>query len=100
MNLIVLLDIVMPVMDGVTALERIKGDPALRAVPVIMISAVEDFDSVIRCIELGAEDYLQKPFDAVLLRARTILDRLGVVVPGELLVFGPSSPRTPVSSSS
>jgi class 3 adenylate cyclase len=67
---IVLLDIVMPVMDGVTALERIKGDPALRAVPVIMISAVEDFDSVIRCIELGAEDYLQKPFDAVLLRAR------------------------------
>jgi adenylate cyclase len=67
---IVLLDIVMPDLDGVTVLERIKGDPALRAVPVIMISALEDFDSVVRCIELGAEDYLQKPFDPVLLRAR------------------------------
>jgi adenylate cyclase len=67
---IVLLDIVMPGMDGVTVLGRIKGDPALRAVPVIMISALEDFDSVVRCIELGAEDYLQKPFDPVLLRAR------------------------------
>jgi adenylate cyclase len=67
---IVLLDVVMPEMDGVTVLERIKADPALRAVPVIMISALEDFASVIRCIELGAEDYLQKPFDAVLLRGR------------------------------
>jgi len=67
---IVLLDIVMPVIDGVTVLARMKGDPALRAVPVIMISALEDFDSVVRCIELGAEDYLQKPFDPVLLRAR------------------------------
>ena len=67
---IVLLDIVMPEMDGVSVLERIKGDPALRAVPVIMISALEDFASVVRCIELGAEDYLQKPFNPVLLRAR------------------------------
>ncbi len=67
---IVLLDIVMPEIDGVAVLEQIKRDPALRAVPVIMISALEDFDSVVRCIELGAEDYLQKPFDAVLLRAR------------------------------
>jgi adenylate cyclase len=67
---IVLLDIVMPEMDGIDVLERIKRDPALRAVPVIMISALEDFDSVVRCIELGAEDYLQKPFDPVLLRAR------------------------------
>src|SRR5215212_1962900 len=67
---IILLDIVMPVIDGVTVLARIKGDPALRAVPVIMISALEDSDSVVRCIELGAEDYLQKPFDPVLLRAR------------------------------
>jgi adenylate cyclase len=67
---VVLLDILMPVMDGMTVLERIKADPALRAVPVIMISALEDFDSVIRCIELGAEDYLPKPFDPVLLRAR------------------------------
>jgi adenylate cyclase len=67
---VVLLDILMPVMDGMTVLERIRADPALRAVPVIMISALEDFDSVIRCIELGAEDYLPKPFDPVLLRAR------------------------------
>jgi len=67
---IVLLDVVMPGMDGVTVLERIKADPALRATPVIMVSALEDFASVVRCIELGAEDYLQKPFDPVLLRAR------------------------------
>jgi class 3 adenylate cyclase len=67
---IVLLDIVMPVLDGVSVLERMKADPALRATPVIMISALEDVASVVRCIELGAEDYLQKPFDPVLLRAR------------------------------
>jgi len=67
---IVLLDVVMPEMDGVTALERIKRDPALRSTPVIMVSALEDFASVVRCIELGAEDYLQKPFNPVLLRAR------------------------------
>ena len=67
---VVLLDIVMPELDGVTVLERIKDDAKLRATPVIMISALEDFESVIRCIELGAEDYLQKPFDPVLLSAR------------------------------
>jgi class 3 adenylate cyclase len=67
---IVLLDVVMPVLDGIGVLERIKDEPALRAIPVIMISALEDFGSVVRCIELGAEDYLQKPFDPVLLRAR------------------------------
>ena len=67
---IVLLDVVMPEMDGIDVLERIKRHQALRAVPVIMVSALEDFDSVVRCIELGAEDYLQKPFDPVLLRAR------------------------------
>ena len=67
---VVLLDIVMPGMDGVTVLERIKADPDLRGVPVIMVSALEDVDGVIRCIELGAEDYLPKPFDPVLLRAR------------------------------
>jgi adenylate cyclase len=67
---IVLLDVVMPELDGIGVLERMKGDRALRAVPVIMISALEDFDSVVRCIELGAEDYLQKPFNPVLLRAR------------------------------
>jgi adenylate cyclase len=60
----------MPGIDGVTVLERIKAQPRLRDVPVIMISALDDLESVVRCIELGAEDYLPKPFDPVLLRAR------------------------------
>jgi adenylate cyclase len=67
---VVLLDIVMPELDGVSVLERMKGDSALQHVPVIMISAVDDTESVVRCIEMGAEDYLPKPFDPVLLRAR------------------------------
>jgi adenylate cyclase len=67
---ILLLDILMPVLDGMAVLEQMKADPVLRAVPVIMISALEDLDSVVRCIELGAEDYLQKPFNGVLLQAR------------------------------
>lgn len=67
---VVLLDIVMPELDGMSVLERMKADPELRDVPVIMISALDDFESVVRCIELGAEDYLPKPFDPVLLRAR------------------------------
>jgi adenylate cyclase len=67
---VVLLDIVMPELDGVSVLERVKSDPALQDVPVIMISGVDDTDSVIRCIEIGADDYLPKPFDPVLLRAR------------------------------
>ena len=67
---VVLLDVVMPELDGMSVLEEMKADPVLREVPVIMISALDDFDSVVRCIELGAEDYLPKPFDPVLLRAR------------------------------
>jgi adenylate cyclase len=67
---IVLLDVLMPVMDGLELLELIQSDDELRATPVIMISALEDMASVVRCIELGAEDYLPKPFDPVLLRAR------------------------------
>jgi adenylate cyclase len=67
---VVLLDIVMPGIDGVTVLESIKADPARQSVPVIMISALDDVGSVVRCIELGAEDYLPKPFNPVLLRAR------------------------------
>ena len=67
---LVLLDIVMPLMDGFGVLDEMKGDPALRDIPVIMISAVDDHESVIRCIEAGAEDHLPKPFDPVLLRAR------------------------------
>jgi adenylate cyclase len=67
---VVLLDIVMPELNGVSVLERMKGDSVLRHVPVIMISAVDDIESVVRCLEMGAEDYLPKPFDPVLLRAR------------------------------
>jgi adenylate cyclase len=67
---VVLLDIVMPELDGVSVLEHMKGDPGLQDVPVIMISGVDDTESVVRCIEIGADDYLPKPFDPVLLRAR------------------------------
>jgi|1185.fasta_scaffold01079_2 adenylate cyclase len=67
---VVLLDIVMPELDGVSVLERMKADSTLKHVPVIMISAVDDIESVVRCLEMGAEDYLPKPFDPVLLRAR------------------------------
>jgi two-component system cell cycle response regulator len=66
----VLLDVLMPGMDGYQVLERIRSEPKLRHTPVIMISALEDVESVVRCIEMGAEDYLPKPFDPVLLRAR------------------------------
>jgi CheY-like chemotaxis protein len=66
----VLLDVLMPEMDGYQVLEHIRSDPKLRHTPVIMISALEDIKSVVKCIELGADDYLPKPFDPVLLRAR------------------------------
>ena len=67
---VVLLDIVMPELDGVSVLTEMKADARLRDIPVIMISALDDFENVVRCIELGAEDYLPKPFNPVLLRAR------------------------------
>jgi sigma-B regulation protein RsbU (phosphoserine phosphatase) len=67
---LVLLDIMMPDMNGYEVLERMKAGAQLRDIPVIMISALSEIDSVIRCIELGAEDYLPKPFNATLLRAR------------------------------
>jgi adenylate cyclase len=67
---LVLLDVVMPELDGIAVLDQLKSDPAFQHVPVIMISALDELDSVVRCIETGAEDYLPKPFDPVLLRAR------------------------------
>src|SRR5437868_532637 len=67
---LVLLDVEMPEMDGYQVLDHLKADPRLRDIPVIMISAVEELESVVRCIELGAQDYLPKPFNPVLLRAR------------------------------
>lgn len=67
---LVLLDVLMPDLDGYAVLERLKSSPATRDIPVIMISALDDIRSVVRCIEAGAEDHLSKPFDPILLRAR------------------------------
>jgi len=67
---LVLLDVMMPEMNGYQVLERMKSTPVLRDIPVIVLSALDEIGSVVRCIELGAEDYLPKPFDPVLLRAR------------------------------
>jgi two-component system, cell cycle response regulator len=67
---VVLLDIEMPEMDGYETLARIKADAVLRDLPVIVISAVDALDSIVRCIEMGAADYLPKPFNAAILRAR------------------------------
>lgn len=67
---LVLLDLLMPVLDGFETLHRIKATPDLAHVPVIVVSAVEDQASLVRCIELGATDYLIKPFDREVLRAR------------------------------
>ncbi len=67
---LVLLDIMMPEMNGYQVLQRLKADNTWRDIPVIMISALDEIDSVVRCIEMGAEDYLPKPFDPVLLKAR------------------------------
>jgi adenylate cyclase len=67
---LLLLDIEMPEMDGLQVLEQLEADRQLRDIPVIVTSVVEGLDSVVRCIELGAEDYLHKPVNPVLLKAR------------------------------
>ena len=67
---VVLLDIGMPRKDGFETLAEIKADPALREIPVIMISGVADMPSIVRCIEMGALDHLSKPFEPALLEAR------------------------------
>jgi adenylate cyclase len=67
---LVLLDLMMPGMSGFEVLCRLKADVGTRHIPVIMISALHELDSTVRCIEAGAEDYLPKPFNPVLLRAR------------------------------
>lgn len=67
---LVLLDIMMPVMDGYELLGQLKANPLLCHIPVIMITALDDTDSVARCIEMGAEDHLPKPFNVTILRAR------------------------------
>ncbi len=67
---LVLLDVEMPGMSGPALLDLMKVDPDLREVPVIMISSVDEINSVVQCLERGAEDYLAKPFNPILLRAR------------------------------
>jgi adenylate cyclase len=67
---LVLLDIEMPEMNGYQTLEALQADPKLRDIPIVMMSSLDEVDSVARCIEMGAEDYLFKPVNAVLLRAR------------------------------
>jgi len=67
---LVLLDMLMPDLDGLTVLQRLKAEPATRDIPVLMISALDDLTAIARCIEVGAADYLPKPFDPVILRAR------------------------------
>jgi signal transduction histidine kinase len=67
---VVLLDLVMPEMDGFEVLSRMKADATLRHIPVIVITALDELESAVRCIEMGAEDYLPKSFNPVFLRAR------------------------------
>jgi CheY-like chemotaxis protein len=67
---LVLLDIEMPEMDGYKVLEKVTSNLQLRDIPIIITSALEELDSVVKCIEMGAEDYLTKPVNPVLLRAR------------------------------
>ena len=69
---IVLLDIEMPEMDGFQVLDAIHNDVSLREIPVIMTSSLDEVDAVARCIEMGAEDYLFKPLNPILLRARIV----------------------------
>lgn len=67
---LILLDVLMPVMNGFETLQQLKSDMELRHLPVIMISAMDEIDAAVNCIEAGAEDYLPKPFNPVLLKAR------------------------------
>jgi adenylate cyclase len=67
---VILLDVLMPSLDGYEVLEQLKKDRTLRHIPVLMITALDDIESAVRCIELGADDYLPKPIDPVVLGAR------------------------------
>jgi sigma-B regulation protein RsbU (phosphoserine phosphatase) len=67
---LVLLDLIMPGLDGFQVLGRVKNDPTLREIPVLMLSALDEENGIARCIEMGAEDYLPKPVNPIFLRAR------------------------------
>ena len=93
---LILLDIMMPEIDGYTVLKYLKEDPKLRKISVIMISALEEMDSVMKCMEIGADDYLTKPFDPEMLKAainRCLIDKKKVIDPTTMSdrpVFGDS----------
>ncbi len=67
---LILLDIMMPEMDGFQTLERLKAESATRHIPVVVISALDKTDNIVRCVEMGADDYMTKPFNSALLSAR------------------------------
>lgn len=67
---LILLDIIMPKMDGYEVLKILKNDKELRNIPVIIISGIDEIESIVRCIKMGAEDYMPKPFNSMLLKAR------------------------------
>jgi phosphoserine phosphatase RsbU/P len=67
---LVLLDLIMPGLDGYQVLGKLKADPVLKHIPVVMISALDQENGIARCIEMGAEDYIAKPFNPIFLRAR------------------------------
>lgn len=67
---LMLLDMEMPELDGLGVLGQLKADDTYKALPIIVISGADQFEKTIKCIEIGAEDYLPKPFDPILLRAR------------------------------
>src|SRR4029077_7274962 len=67
---LILLDILMPGLDGIEVLRRLKADPATRHIPVVMLSSADQVDTVVGCIKLGADDFLPKPFNTTLLLAR------------------------------
>lgn len=67
---VVLLDLIMPELDGFATLEQVKADPILASIPVIVVSGLDDLDSVVRCVEMGATDFLPRPIKPALLRAR------------------------------
>ena len=85
---LILLDIMMPEVDGYTVLKFLKEDPRLKNIAVIMISAIEEMDSVMKCMEIGADDYLTKPFDPDMLKSainRCLADKN----------YSPNSPTNP-----
>lgn len=96
---LVLLDIMMPRMNGYQVLETMKADAALKHLPVIIISAVDELDSIVKCIELGAEDYLFKPFNPVLLKARVnAVMRRGTPVKAESVISALENIKADVSA--